>query len=75
MERREASDKRRKIREKHQDWRATEAIVFRGNLQNVSFYRGPYESNWFVIPFYRRPSGIGERGVVRWNVNATRYFA
>lgn len=33
-----------------------EAIVFRGNLQNVSFHRGPYEPNWFVIPFYRRPS-------------------
>lgn len=30
--------------------------MFRGNLQNVSFHRGFYQPNWFVIPFYQRPS-------------------
>lgn len=48
----------RHTREKHQEWRATDGIVFRGNLQNVSFYREP---NWFVIPFYRQPRA-GVRG-------------
>lgn len=50
------------IRGKHQEWRTTEAIVFRGNLQNVSFHRGPYQPNWFVIPFHRRPGArVGDR--------------
>lgn len=62
----EKLDKRRKneTREEHQDSRTTEAIVFHGNLQNVSFHRGPYKPNWFVIPFYQRPSA-GRKGAAR----------
>lgn len=64
-DRREEEESR--TREKHQEWRATEAIVFRGNLQNVSFHRGSYQPNWFVIPFHRRPARVGARRSIAYS--------
>lgn len=66
-ERKEPPDKKRKneTREEHRDWRATEAIVFRGNLQNVSFHRGPVPTELVcnsILSMTKRGKGGCERG-------------